>query len=230
MSSPCKFSILGAILGIGLFIHGSGPALASTVQTFAIDSTGTASQNIDFSAFDSSLGTLNDVTFTLSDSNPVENSSVTTSFFAPFPTSYTGSMSARFRVRGPGSGGPSAVVLFSGTGVAYSACTDFGFGCSSSGNSSTTPPTFNNSFVVTDPADLASYEDVGTFSLVVSAQLTNPSCSGPQCQAGASASWAGTITVSYDYTAAPEPASMGLMASGLGLFGLLRRRRRAARS
>ena len=57
-----------------------------------------------------------------------------------------------------------------------------------------------------------------------------PSSIPTQCNVSAIASWAGGLTVTYTYdpvaTAVPEPAALGLFATGLIAVGVLTRRRR----
>jgi hypothetical protein len=230
-----KKSIHG-LSAMALLASLAGPAQATIVtQPFSVDTSGTLVEPLSFSQFDTSLGTLTGVKFTLSGSV----TEVSTFAVTGGEGSGNATMSATFEISGPGQGGPLSLQLFNGTGSASSSCNGFASGgagtCKSSGNDTTVPPSFTNPKLVNTSADFVPYEGAGNF--VVDVALTGPVLSDkciplgatPTCTDGGGATWAGDLTVDFLFNPAtppnevPEPSSLGLfMASILGFAGIRR--------
>ena len=227
------------ISAMALLASLSGPAQAAiTTQPFSVDTSGIAVEPLSFSQFDTSLGTLTGVKFTLSNSVTTE---VSTFAVTGGEGSGSATMSATFEITGPGQGGPLSIQLFNGTGSASSSCNGFASGgagtCKSSGNDTTVPPSFTNPKLINTAADFVPYEGAGNF--VVDVALTGPvlndTCTSlgatPTCTDGGGATWAGDLTVDFLFNAVtppsevPEPSSLGLfIASIVGFAGIRRLR------
>lgn len=80
-------------------------------------------------------------------------------------------------------------------------------------------------FAFTDPSDVASFRDIGTFELdpqtVTYQSVTNRS-------SATGLSNTGKFDVTVDYIDAPEPATFAVFGAGVAAFGLVRRRRARA--
>lgn len=227
------------ISAMALLVSLASPAEATiTTEPFSVDTSGTAVEPLSFSQFDTSLGTLTGVKFTLSNSVTTE---VSTFAVTGGEGSGNATMSATFEITGPGQGGPLSLQLFNGTGSASSSCNGFAGGgtgtgtCKTSGNDTTVPPTFTNPKLVNTSADFVPYEGAGNF--VVDVALTGPvlhdTCTSlgatPTCTDGGGATWAGDLTVDFLFDPAtppsevPEPSSLVLfMASIVGFAGIWR--------
>jgi hypothetical protein len=220
------------ISAMALLASLAGPAQATiTTQPFSVDTSGIAVEPLSFSEFDTSLGTLTGVKFTLSNSVTTE---ISTFAVTGGEGSGSATMTATFGITGPGQGGPLSLQLFNGTGSASSSCSGGGI-CNSSGNDTTVPPSFTNPKLVNTAADFVSYEGVGNF--VVDVALTGPdlndTCTSlgvtPTCTDGGRATWSGDLTVDFLFNPAtppsevPEPSSLGLfLASIVGFAGIWR--------
>lgn len=221
------------ISAMALLASLAGPAQATIItQSFSVDTSGTALEPLSFSQFDTSLGTLTGVKFTLSNSVTTE---VSTIAVTGGEGSGTATMSATFEITGPGQSGPLSIQLFRGTGSASSSCNGFAGGgngtCNSSGNDTTVPPSFTNPKLLNTAADFVPYEGAGNF--VVDVALTglvlNGTCTSlgptPTCTDGGRATWAGNLTVDFLTSEVPEPSSLGLfIASIVGFAGIRRLR------
>jgi hypothetical protein len=236
-------SAIALVAGAGLLAATAGPAQATiTTQPFSVDTSGTLVEPLSFSQFDTSLGTLTGVKFTLSNSVTTE---VSTFAVTGGEGSGSATMSATFEITGPGQGGPHSLQLFNGTGSASSSCNGFSGGgsgtCVSSGNDTTVPPSFTNPKLVNTAADFVPYEGAGNF--VVDVALTGPvlndTCTSlgaaPTCTDGGRATWAGDLTVDFLFNPAPppsdvpEPSSLSLFMLGIVGFAGFRQWRRKRR-
>ena len=190
------------------------------------------------SQFDSSLGTLNSVSITVStalqaslgieNTNPSSPASGTKAFNV---YTYFTSGSEYYDT------GASVTLSFDGSAVSTAAYTDatkyvvnlskYDGVTDYAGTSGTTVVTFtpSNSNALFYNSGLASFIGTGslTFGLVSDAHtsLRTPS----NFSTSMSTTGQAGVTVNYDYTPTPEPATIGLL--GLGALSLIRRKRRA---
>jgi hypothetical protein len=234
MQTRYRVSAAALIAGAGLTV---GSADAATMP-FSLSATGDGfdSQTISFAKFDSSLGTLSGVTFSLTSSETLKSGF---SLTGGEGGSGSASMSVSFEINGPGIVGPT---LFSGLGGATSSCTDtvLPADCTNLVNDTTTNPSFTSPFLV-PLADLGNYAGGGTFDVVLDMDLFDVgvvSCIParsvpPTCSATAEATWSGELEVTFLFTPnpggpprVPEPGTLGVLAFSLaGLIAVARRRR-----
>jgi hypothetical protein len=237
MQPRYRVSAAALIAGAGLTVGGA--EAAPTPFLLSATGDGFATQTISFSKFDSSLGTLTGVTFSLTSSETLKSG-----FSLTGGEGGTGSasMSVSFEINGPGA---VSSTLFSGLGGATSSCTDtvFPYDCTNLVNDTTTNPSFTSPFPV-PLADLGSYVGVGMFDVVLDMDLFDvgvASCISarsvaPTCTATAEATWSGELEVTFLFTpnpgdppSVPEPGSLGVLAFSLaGLIAVTRRRRSPA--
>lgn len=180
-----------------------------------------------FNSFDSSLGTLTSVTYTLSTTvdatvtvfNSLGSDQPFTNATATIPVTVTNTLTAS-SLTTTATAGPFAGVAPVGQS---NAGTGTGITASNSGN---------------DNANLAAYVGTGSQTVNFTATAPNGSYTGsaaPGVFFSGTANAGGTFTLTYTYTpnttAAPEPGSVAM--AGMGLFGMLggaaiRRRKRTA--
>lgn len=257
MNANNRGMALSLMAGAGALIACAGSAQADVVVASSPDSglfsTGLVAiaagdltrdevvgRSVAFSQFDSSLGTLTSVTFSLDGYNLSDSVRIVISGNEGFTGSVTST--ATFKISGPG-----PQVLFEGSPTptqATASCSGHDPNpCDSGAVSPATLPTFATPVVL--GTGLAPFIGGATFDLDVELTLSVPlgtSGIGPgfvctsvdvvptQCDVSARASWAGGLTVTYTYepvaAAVPEPTALGLFATGLIAVGVLTRRRR----
>lgn len=247
---------LSLMAGAGAFIACAGTAQADVVVATSPDggifNTGilaiaagdltrdeTVSRTVSFDQFDSSLGTLTSVTFSLDGFNLTDRLRISITGSEGFTGSVTST--ATFKILGPG-----PATLFEGSPTpsqVTATCSGSGGSCDSGSISLSPLPTFTTPVVI--GSGLSAFIGGATFDLTVEMKLSVPlgtsgtgagfvctstTIAPTVCDVSASASWAGGLTVTYTYdpvvAAVPEPAGLGLFATGLIAAGIFVRRRR----
>ena len=241
MNPTMTRGVTALVVGIGM-VAGAGAAdAAPIVQTLnfgpldaAFGGTNPASSPLSFNQFDTALGTLTSIEFSLSSTPGL---TATINFSGGEAGSASGSLSASFVV-----GGPNGDVFSSGASAGAScngSYVQFSYRCTAT-NTSLSLPTFSpNPLVLTAPVDFVGFTGTSTFNLTPRLTiLTATDVSGctdiygfpASCSFLASGSWSGSLTVTYNYepvsaTAVPEPMALALLGGGLlGLGAALRRR------
>jgi hypothetical protein len=195
-----------------------------------------ADRDLVVSQFDSSLGTLNSVSITVStalqaslgieNTNPSSPTTGTKAFsvytyWPSDPTEYTSaSVNLSFDGSVISTAGYTDAKKYTVYLTKYDGITDY------AGTSGAIVATFtpSNSEVLSYNSGLASFIGTGslTFGLVSDASTALTTTGGNNSTSMSTTGQAG-VTITYDYTSIPEPATIGLL--GLGVLGLLRKRR-----
>jgi PEP-CTERM motif len=224
-----KLSILTLGLAALAFAQPASAGLVTDTQTLLIGSEASplstlstpSTVTLNFNQFDTTLGTLMSVTISLSDSSTVvsqaQNGTSSQGNFTNFEN--TGTLT----VTGPDS-----------TTTSTSLSTTPGSGMVSPGSTITVATAVSN-FLSSGPTavtTLTAYEGVGagTFNVIAGASNSFSGSGGGIVFSGGNTSVYGSVTITYTYSSAvPEPASMAMVAIGLGgVFVVRRFRRRSA--
>ena len=216
---------LAAVVGISVLAGSAGSAQAFSFDLMATGSlgpppaSGSDHQTVSLGQFDPSLGTLNAVDITLSNSGALGAVSV----------SLTGAPGDNVDAHGNGLfaiDGPDGVLMTGGSS-GDATCTIEPDETACEINTPLGAATLSPNPVRISSA-LSPFEGTGTFDLTVNLMASAPTVeftNGASVNsASANFSWIGDLGVSYEYTPGPEPASLALL--GLGLAGLCVARRR----
>ena len=180
--------------------------------------------------FDSSLGTLNSATITL---QGVVSGTAQYENFGGSPATININLASRVALSGAGLG---ELVVTLPTVILSRATTGFDgtldFGGTSGGTITGLTTTDTNTSTITGTA-LAGFIGSGFVNLTMTGTGQSSSTGPGSLFIGLMTDAGGSVTVTYDYDAAPPPpppavplpASLPLVAAGLGALGLLRRRK-----
>lgn len=212
-----------AAIGIGAFCAAS--ASASVLQY--IESVPAAAGNnplvVQVPQFDPSLGSLNSISVALSlEITPIAEVFNIGSSAETFTTAFTDTTAG-------GAGPVTWTDPYGQFGDANYSYTVPGGSASPGANDFPGPSVAGSSTTTVPIADFPDYTGVGTYTLdyTVSGLINSGGSPGGDLFYGGDRSLDGSATITYNYTAVPEPASMALIM--IGSTGLLARRRRAAR-
>jgi len=214
-------------LGVGGLMVAAGTARANSVtytDNFGLMN-GNWYGNFTLPQFNSSLGTLTEVDFSV-DGSVLGNATVTNTQGAP--EDITTNIAANLYLKNPG--GSSNIVLSSPDWTTTDSAV--GAGDSVTHSYEAASDTETNSYTSSNGTKFTQFIGVGNITLPVTAKnATGASATGGGVNASLSSQSAADVVVTYDYTPAtpvvPEPATMGavLAAGAIGLGSLLRRRR-----
>ncbi len=228
--------IINTLLSMSLISVASAQVVITQTENFAFVPSG--AQTLNFSTFDSTLGTLNSVTVSVLlnkeggnlqvDNDSAEGGSIilTHGVVGSLTSTDVSLVDLTGNVIG-GSGSLSTSDSFTTTVGASSGDATNAFNATGAADFVTFNPTDTS---VSDSGGIfftADYETIGagSFALDVNAiQTTNAAGLGGLQQAFTVSNVSGAVTVEYNFTAVPEPSST--LLSGIGLLGLMARRRR----
>lgn len=234
LSGAVREAALAVAVGAGVLLGGAGFAEAvPQSHSFSVTGGGPESDVFAFQQFNPALGTLTAVTITVP-SFAISHLSIASIGGGEFGDSVTVSQSGGLSLS------RAAGALFSGSAMSGATCSVqlSGAGCSEV-DFGTHPMNFltPNFVSLTLQVDLDAFTGGGTVDLTAAitgytASITTSQLGGSPI-AGISGSqnfmqWSPTVEVDYTFSAietVPEPASLVLFGTAIGLGGLLRRRR-----
>lgn len=219
--------IIIALATAGLF--GATGAAQANVISFTADKAETLTawnDVLSFGKFNSNLGTLNSITFELS--GTVTGSGKAESLDAS-PSTVTLSLSSLLKLTRPD--GSTIVVTNPVFSNAYNlAAFDGAIDFAGTSGVKTGPVSSSHTEIVTSSSssDFALFSQAGggTINLALGATGLSSGSGAGNLLSQFNTSAAGSVKVTYDYTAAPvpEPETYAMLIGGLGLLGLVRRR------
>lgn len=220
---------IAALAGVTLLVGGIEGAHADVtpaeIEPFTIGANADISDslNLTFNKFNSGLGTLTGVKFTLG------SNTETTASVEVFPGEFGGegrtTNISSFEVQ---VNTPTLGTLF-GPQTSEPSAFCFSESSESCSDSASEPSSFNGTFNVPG-GNVGDFVGVGTFdaTLLYSAFLET-SCEGAECFHEGSISWSGSLKVEYTYdpaAAVPEPGTLALFGAGLAGAAVARRRKK----
>lgn len=220
MARTNRSLLVPSILGLGGLVSLVAPGFASTIpytQSFPLTN-GNWNGNFTIPQFDSSLGTLTEVDFSMV-GNATGNATVTNTDVTD--EDITTNIAANIYLKNPG--GSSNIVLSSPDWTTTDYSVAAGGNVSHLNEASTDPET--NSYTSANGTKFTQFIGGGNITLPVNAlDATGASASG-NIDASLSSQSSANIEIDYQYTpSVPEPATLGLVAVG-GSLAMLRRRR-----
>lgn len=240
-------SAIALAVGASLAVNHAAPAQAAS-RIFSLEAgpgiSGTADTILTFDRFDSALGTLTGVVFSLASDKPDLFASVSGSFSSGEGGTASARTTSLFEVADVPSGNQ---IFGASNGTAQSTCTGAGASCVGPAPDEVNLPVFS-ALTQTFELDLSEGEDLSRFKkdgadtqfdirvfvqfeTTVFTCLQGSSSAGADCSVSGGASWAGSVDVEFLFDPAvepspvPAPATLGLLGAGLIGLGVTRRRR-----
>lgn len=219
MARKNRSFLVPSILGFGGVVSLVMPGFASTMtytDSFPLTN-GNWNGNFTLPQFDSSLGTLTEVDFSMS-GGVQGNATVTNTDVAP--EDITTNIAANLYLKNPG--GATTIVLSSPDWTTTDYSVPVGGNVTHTNESSIDPET--NSYDPSDGSKFTQFIGSGNIILPVVALNATGASAGGDVDADLSSQSSADVSVTYDYTPIPEPATLGLAIVG-GSLAMLRRRR-----
>jgi len=209
-------SILG-LGGVAGFMTSGHAATIPYTQSFPL-SNGNWNGNFTIPQFNSALGNLTEVDFTM-DGSVVGNVTATNTDVAP--EDITTNIAANLYLKNPG--GATTIVLSAPDWTTTDTAVPVGGNVTHNNENAVDPET--NSYFPANGTKFTQFIGAGSISLPVNAQDATSASAGGNVDASLASESSADVEVDYQYTpAVPEPATLGLVLIG-GSLAMSRRRR-----